>query len=128
MNKLELLACIRTFRQQVISELDRLEDALISLGDEQPQQTMSVQNDNDDWLTVTQVCECLNISQTTFYEAVRNGILPPGNSFGPKTKRWRISEIRAWQASLNKPDERHTPQKKRGRPSRVMNIGVFAHA
>ena len=59
-----LLAHIRSFRQQVMSELDRLEDALISLGEPQVQEVQRVQTDG--WLNVRQVCEYLNISQTTF--------------------------------------------------------------
>ena len=127
MNKPELLACIRAFRQQVISELDRFEDALLSLGDAQevqPVQAHSVHQ--DEWMTVKQTCEYLKISETTFYEYIRQGLLPPGFEVGPKSKRWRMSDIEAWKQAkqitvLEAP-------RRRGRPSRVMKIGAFVHA
>lgn len=74
MNKPELLACIRAFRQQVISELDRFEDALLSLGEAQEVQPVQTQQvSNDGWMTAKQTCECLKISETTFYEYIRQG-------------------------------------------------------
>ena len=127
MNKPELLACIRSFRQQVISELDRFEDALLSLGDSQavqPVQTKQVSN--DDWMTAKQTCECLKISETTFYEYIRQGLLPPGFEVGPKSKRWRMSDIEAWKQA--KQITVIEAPRRRGRPSRVMKIGAFVHA
>ena len=127
MNKPELLACIRAFRQQVISELDRFEDALLSLGDAQevqPVQAHSVHQ--DEWMTVKQTCEYLKISETTFYEYIRQGLLPPGFEVGPKSKRWRMSDIEAWKKAKQIPV--CEAPRRRGRPSRVMKIGAFVHA
>ena len=126
MNKPELLACIRSFRQQVISELDRFEDALLSLGDSQAVQPLQTQQvSNDDWMTAKQTCECLKISETTFYEYIKQGLLPPGFEVGPKSKRWRISDIEAWKQAkqITVPEA----PRRRGRPSRVMKIGAFCN-
>lgn len=126
MDKLNLIACIRAFRQQVISELDQLEDALVSLGDSLDGQ--SVQEAlPEGWLTVRQVCEYLNISQTTFYEGVRRGVFPKGFAFGPKTIRWQMSDIKAWQEANQAHNELGKPAKRRGRPSRVRKIKEFCY-
>ena len=124
-DKSALLAHIRSFRQQVMSELDRLEDALISLGEPQVQEVQGMQSDG--WLNVRQVCEYLNISQTTFYEGVKSGRFPAGVAFGAKTLRWRISDIAAWRAKQEAHQDSAEPAKRRGRPSRVMKIGALMH-
>ena len=124
-DKSALLAHIRSFRQQVMSELDRLEDALISLGETQVQEVQRVQTDG--WLNARQVCEYLNISQTTFYEGVKSGRFPAGVAFGAKTLRWRISDIAAWQKRECAEEISRTPAKKRGRPSRIRKIQEFCY-
>ena len=130
MNKSELLTRIRTIQ----NELNSLIDMVMAL-DEASQIVQVQENDSDDWLTVREVCRRMSISQTTFYEAVKNGLLPPGFAFGPKTKRWRMSDIRAWQASkqnrnnfAKSTSERQNTRKRRGRVSRIMKIGEFCHA
>ena len=125
MNKSELLTRIRTIQ----NELNSLIDMVMAL-DEASQIVQVQENDSDDWLTIREVCRRMSISQTTFYEAVKNGILPPGFSFGPKTKRWRMSDIRAWQASRqnqNDLGERHSTHKRRGRPSRIRKVQEFCY-
>ena len=125
-DKSELLARIRAIQK----ELELMLDMVIAL-DDSPQPVQIQENDSDDWLTVREVCRRMSISQTTFYEAVKNGLLPPGFAFGPKTKRWRMSDIRAWQASKqnrNDSSERQNTRKRRGRVSRIMKIGEFCHA
>lgn len=125
-DKSELLARIRAIQK----ELELMLDMVIAL-DDSPKTVQIQENDSDDWLTVREVCRRMSISQTTFYEAIKNGLLPPGFAFGPKTKRWRMSDIRAWQASKqnrNDSSERQNTQKRRGRVSRIMKIGEFCHA
>ena len=128
-SKTELLACIRSFRQQVISELDKFEDTLLSLGEAQPMQALQEAQaaHQEVWLNVRQVCEYLNISQTTFYEGVRSGVFPKGFVFGPKTICWRISDIASWRAKHEAHQESAEPAKRRGRPSRIGEIGVLLH-
>ena len=125
MNKSELLTRIRNLQREV----DSLIDIVIAMEDTRPEQPVQTQQvANDCWMTVKQVCEFLNISQTTFYEGIKNGLLPPGFAFGPKTKRWRISDIRAWQESKKTHYEEVPAQRKRrGRASRIRKIGAFIH-
>ena len=125
MNKSELLTRIRTIQ----NELNSLIDMVMAL-DEASQIVQVQENDSDDWLTVREVCRRMSISQTTFYEAVKNGLLPPGFAFGPKTKRWRMSDIRAWQASKqnrNDSGERQNTQTRRGRVSRIRKVQEFCY-
>ena len=123
MNKTELLSRIRGLQR----ELDGLVDAVIAMEDEKPEQSAPVkQVINEGWMTAKQTCKCLKISETTFYEYIRQGLLPPGFEVGPKSKRWRMSDIEAWKQA------KHLPvleaPKRRGRPARVMKIGAFVHA
>ena len=129
MDKSSLLAHIRTFRQQVMSELDRLEDALISLGGEPQTQTMQEQDaqSKDDWLTAQEVCKCLKIGLSTLHRNIKAGVLPQGVEFSPRAIRWRMSDIVAYQKRRCSEESSRTPTKKRGRPSRVMKIGAFMH-
>lgn len=126
MNRTELLSRIRGLQR----ELDGLMDAVIAMEDAKPEQPASGQSvkpvSNDGCMTAKQTCKCLKISETTFYEYIRQGLLPPGLEFGPKSKRWRMSDIEAWKQA------KHIPvieaPRRRGRPSRVMKIGAFVHA
>ena len=125
-NKTVLLTRIYVLRK----ELDDLVDFVISLEEAQPAQatlaqaTPIFQPEPDLWLTPKQVCKYLNIAYTTFFEWVRNGKLPPGREFSPKAKRWRMSDIRAWQEerqSSTVPVKIIIPKavKHCGRPSKV---------
>ncbi len=127
-DKAALLASIRTFRQEVLKELDRLEDVVMSVADLVSEETpATVQAGNDDWLTVKQVCEELNISDSTFYAWINAGLLPEGVAFGPRSKRWKMSDIRAWQKSKKHDTEEQpkTTARRRGRVSRVRRIEDF---
>lgn len=129
-DKAALLASIRLFRQEVLKELDRLEDAVMSVADLVSEETpAAVQAGNDDWMTVKQVCEELNISDSTFYAWINAGLLPGGVAFGPRSKRWKMSDIRAWQKSKNQDAEEQPKNtvRRRGRVSRVKKIKEFAY-
>lgn len=125
-NKTILLTRINALRK----ELDALVDLVISLEETHPAQiTPITQPESDLWLTPKQVCKHLNIGYTTFFEWVRNGNLPPGREFSAKAKRWRMSDIKAWQeGKRNSPAvdviETKLP-KRRGRPSKVRRKEEF---
>ena len=128
-DKSELLTCIRTFRQQVMNQLDILEDAVLSAGAHQPKQTTQVQNtESHEWLTAREVCKCLKIGQTTFYEHIKAGLLPDGVAFGPRSKRWRMSDIIAHKNRAVAEERPITTVRRRGRVSRIRKIGEFVHA
>lgn len=122
MNKSELLAHIRTLQR----ELDSLVDMVIAMEDE-PQPVQVQQVGTDGWMTAKQTCRCLKISETTFYEYIRQGLLPPGLEFGPRSKRWRMSDIEAWKSAKQSPVSLGETPRRRGRPSKVMKIGAFVH-
>ena len=127
MNKSDLLTMIRAVQK----ELDELVDAVLSLENEERMQAVQVQTDNDGWLTIAQVCKELHISDSTFYDWLNQGLLPPGLEFGPRSKRWKMSDIRIWQKERLKHcdscEAAKNTKRKRGRPSRVMKIGTVVH-
>ena len=127
MDKSELLTRIMTLRREV----DGLMDIVIALEDSQPSQPATVRQDNDGWLTVKEVCEALKISDATFYARVKDGTFPQGVAFSPKSKRWRLSDIVAWQDKSQFHDAVERPKtttRRRGRVSRVRKIEEFAYA
>ena len=128
MKKSDFLTRIRAVQK----DLDELVDLVLSLDDISETQPQVIRNNDDDWLTVAQVCRELHISGSTFYEWLNEGLLPPGLEFGPRSKRWKISDIRAWREKKLKHCDVHdvaeNSERKRGRPSRIMKIGTFIHA
>ena len=66
---------------------------------------------SEDYMTARQICGHYKISPSTFYGWVREGIISPGVSFGPRSKRWKLSEVEAW---VN--PEQNQEVKRRGRP------------
>ena len=123
MTKAELLSRIRSLQR----ELDGLVDAVIAMEDPAPKpQTVMLQEAHDGWLTVAQVCKELHISDSTFYQWLNEGLLPPGLEFGPRSKRWRMSDIRAWQQEKQRPCE--VQRKRRGRTSRIVRVAELANA
>ena len=128
--KTELLESIRAFRRGVLAQLDEFESAVIAMEDAQTEQPVKVQQGNDGWMTVKEVCKALKISDATFYARVKDGTFPPGLAFSPKSKRWRLSDIIAWQdksqhdAGGGRPK---TTERRRGRVSRVRKIEEFAY-
>lgn len=51
----------------------------------------------DELLTAREAQERLKISASTFYDWIRTGRLPEGITYGPRSRRWRASEIGAMQ-------------------------------
>ena len=124
-----VLAAIRSFRAEVLSELDRFEDAVMSMIDDRiPEPASGAEAVNDEWMTVKEVCEALKISDATFYARVKDGTFPPGFAFSAKSKRWKLSEIIAWQDKSQSHDTEEQPKtitRRRGRVSRVRRIEDF---
>lgn len=136
-NKKILLTKINALRK----EIDELVEIVIAL-DEDTQSLQPLQyqkTDSDKFLTAKQVCEMLQISDSTFYEHIRTGLLPHGISFGPRSKRWRMSDIEAWREKRQNSDISSQPTtivmynakitgKRRGRPSRVKKLEELRYA
>ena len=125
-NKTALLTRITALRK----ELDELFDFVISIEEAQPVQATPISsNEPDLWLTPKQVCKHLNIAYTTFFEWVRQGKLPPRREFSSKAKRWRISDIKAWQEGRQNSSTINViiPElvKRRGRPSKIRRKEEF---
>ncbi len=99
----EILSSIRALRRGV----DELENKVFALAESQPVQPAIPQGkDKDEWLTAKEICEVLKISTATFYRLIHDGLLPKGFEFSSRSKRWRLSDIEAWQeAKKNKPQE-----------------------
>lgn len=55
--------------------------------------------DKPEWLTAKQLGERLSVSRVTLWRWVKAGQLPEPVSLGPRAKRWRQSEIEAWERS-----------------------------
>lgn len=129
-----LLEAIHTFRREILLEvtgmLDRFENELLAAC-EPHCEPVNVQNPaNDDWLTVKEVCKALKISDSTFYSGIKDGTFPPGLAFSPRSKRWKLSDIQAWQKS-KKHDAEEQPKtitRRRGRVSRVRRKEEFLYA
>ena len=66
---------------------------------------------SEDYMTARQICGHYKISPSTFYGWVREGIISQGIAFGPRSKRWKLSEVEAW---VN--PEQNQEVKRRGRP------------
>lgn len=54
--------------------------------------------DHDQLITVAEFCEMARISKSTVWDGVRKGHIPQPIRFGPRTARWRLSDVRAWMA------------------------------
>lgn len=132
-DKLAILSHIKCLKQEIMQEIMRrfetLEERVVALEDDEQQHAQAVQPIDDGWLTVAQVCKELHISDSTFYEWLNAGLLPEGVVFGPRSKRWKMSEIRAWREAkrdgntvniiINK------PSKRRSRPSKIRKKEEF---
>ena len=91
----------------------------------QPEQVQNAQS--DDWMTAQEVCKCLKIGLSTLRRNIKAGVLPQGFEFSPRTKRWRMSDIVAYQRRRCVEESSRTPAKKRGRPSRIRKVQEFCY-
>lgn len=53
-----------------------------------------------EYLTARELMERFKIPRSTFYRYLRDGYLPPGLRVGPRTVRWRRSDVEAFEARL----------------------------
>lgn len=100
--KRELLKQIRSLRDRVDAQaraaremVDVLEGALFEMEegraaiDAAPPETTR----SGELLTAREAQERLKVSASTFYDWIRKGRLPEGRAFGPRTRRWKVSEL-----------------------------------
>ena len=131
MTKSEIFAQIRALRQSASDmnqKINQLEDLISRLSEPYPEVNQG--KDKDEWLTAKETCKALKISMTTFYRLIQDGSLPEGFEFSPRSKRWRLSDIEAWQkAKKDKPQE--IPQivqsQRRTRSSKVKKYWELQH-
>lgn len=114
-------------------ELDEAVDMFIAYKESQLTPFVPVQSDtaSEEYMTARQICQHYKISTSTFYGWVRDGIISQGISFGPRSKRWKLSEIEAWlnpeQNQCSSVEVRISP-KRRGRPLHSRRKGAFSYA
>lgn len=129
---LNSIQSLRAMRKEFTARFDKLEDELLRLLETQPEASPPLPHSNspEEWLTAREVCKALKISDSTLYAKIKDGTLPDGIAFSARSKRWRMSDIQAWQeAKHNIPEiqpQIATP-KRRGRVSRIMRVEDFSH-
>ncbi len=109
MDKTALLMKLRAAQRT----LDEVMGAVLALEDTPPPPPPAPQQSKYDerWVTAKQLVEHLHISESTLYVWIGKGLLPPGESYGPKSKRWKLSEIDTWRAS-HQGDDAHERERK----------------
>jgi len=46
-----------------------------------------------EYMSVQAVAEKLGVTPATIYRWARTGVIPPGKQWGPRTRRWRASDL-----------------------------------
>ena len=124
-DKLALLSCIKTLKQETLRQLEAIEERILELEDHE-QQPAPMKPRSEKLLTVAQVCKELDISPSTFYVWLKDGLLPEGFQYGPRSRRWKMSEIRAWQeAKQNRAITVTEMPKRRSRTSKIRRKEEF---
>lgn len=59
-----------------------------------------ITNDTDYYLSVIQVAARLGVSTDSIWRWKREGSFPKAVKLGSRTTRWRLSDIEAWERSL----------------------------
>lgn len=128
--KLTLLSCIKTLKQQLISELENLEERVIALelSDNKPA-LIQPANSFGEWLTARELAKYFKVSSGTIYDWVKAGIIPKGTAFGIRQTRWKLSEVESCleqrQKLCDEIEEKFSVAtlrplvKRRGRPSKI---------
>lgn len=101
--KRELLKQIRSLRDRVEAQaraaremVEVLEGALFEMTDEAQTPIDAAPPEPPrfgELLTAQEAQERLKISASTFYDWIRNGRLPEGRAYGPRSRRWKMSEL-----------------------------------
>ena len=97
MDKTALLMKLRAAQRT----LDEVMGAVLAMEDVPPPAppVKEQSQETEPCFTAKQLMKHLHISESTFYLWIEKGLLPPGEAWGPKSKRWKLSEIDAWRAS-----------------------------
>ena len=113
MDKTALLMKLRAAQRT----LDEVMGAVLAMEDVPPPvpQVAKQSQDAEPCLTAKQLMGHLHISESTFYLWIEKGLLPPGEAWGPKSKRWKLSEVDAWRASCQADHSRVHERKGRRR-------------
>lgn len=86
----ELAAQLQTIR----NELDALTYMLYEAEDDNKPKPEPVSMANDpEYMTVRDVANELGVSSATVYRWAREGIIPRGTQWGPRTRRWSRGEL-----------------------------------
>lgn len=88
-----ILESLQTLR----SDIDQLTRLLYDdwTRDEAPQEIPEGEpEDEQEYLSVHDVARRFGISSATVYRWARDGLIPKGRQWGPRTRRWRADEIK----------------------------------
>ena len=67
---------------------------------EKEQPTIKELLENEEYLTIREVCRIARVSRPSIYKMIQNGKMPRPLKLGTKTIRWPVAEIREWLDKL----------------------------
>ena len=111
-DKMTLLSCIKTLKQEVLQQLEAIEERVLEMED----QPVFTQPPDDKWFTARELGRHFGISPGTIYDWVKKGHIPQGICFGPRQTRWKLSDVEAF---LRPEKTVRNSDRRRGRPSKV---------
>ena len=119
MDKIALLAELRTMQKAVNASIDKMMEKVLAMEDADPVPVVQ-RVAADGVFNAKTSMRYLGVSATKFYVGIRQGIIPPGHDdLGPRSKRWYQSELDACLASRHK-EEQHDTEEKSGRKARFL--------
>ena len=99
MKKAEL-AELRTRARALQANVDGLVRLVFAIKEAPPPPPPQEPKEPVKYLTPQQVQELLGIGESTFYIWLKEGRLPKGQQWGPRSRRWRSDELEAYQNSV----------------------------
>ena len=118
MDKMTLLMELRSVQKTLNASIDSMMEKVMAMDDTPAPVSEAVGGRADGVFNAKMSMSYLGVSSTKFYEGIRQGVIPPGNdSLGPRSKRWRQSELDACLAARRK-EEKNDSTKKAGRTAR----------